>query len=326
MHLDINTELRYFNDLLFSLSDKERELALRIANDPFEFVRFHNILKEGKRLKISERQIRELTELGYILYFKRNINKGYKWVVNQYQKLPTITLRTSTVVDLQQYSTPPPIAYLFGQFADKDPVNAFDPTAGNGMLFLNLYPTNTYANEIDLFRLKNLKYQHFETSYYDAYADSFPKEWNKKMDIVVTNPPFGSIPEIKFDSYKITSLEHYIVIEALKTMKDTGKACIIVGGNVEYDNNGIITPGKFRQFLFYLYSKYNVVDVINCSGDLYYKMGTSFPITIILIHGITDNPKYPPRADFDLATATRNSPNQVKYFEALEGRFNEHTE
>ncbi|MEK7111975.1 MAG: N-6 DNA methylase, partial [Patescibacteria group bacterium] len=155
--------------------------------------------------------------------------------------------------------------------------------------------------------------------YFDATKE-FPEEYKNKFDFVVTNPPFGTFPPMYFDKYEITSLEHYIVLKALETMKPTGKAAIIVGGNINYDKNGIITPGKFRQFLFYLYSRYNVVDVLNCSGDLYYKMGTSFPITIIFIKGITHNPKYPPRVDFDLSTGMTNSPNQIQHFEAIKSR------
>lgn len=322
----MNEKIRYFNQKLLTLSRNEIDFFKLISFNPIRFSRLHEINKLGARYNIPIRQIRDLVELGYIYYFSNVIgyldkNGGmaaFNKVIADYDKLPTLTTRTSTIIDLQQYSTPPPIAYLFGEFGG-EVETVFDPTAGNGMLFLNIKAQKEYGNEISLYRLKNLNYQGVVTSYFDATKE-FPNEYHKKFDFIVTNPPFGTYPATKFDEYEITSLEHFIVLKALETMKETGKAAIIVGGNVEYDQNGIIKPGKFRQFLFYLYSRYNVLDILNCSGDLYYTMGASFPFIIILISGITGQKKYPPRADFDLSTGTLNSPNQIVHFEAIKSR------
>lgn len=322
----MTSKLQYFNKKLLTLSKKEFDFLGRISFNPFIYSRFQQILKEAQRSEINTRQARELTELAYILYYKNTIDyldkaggmAAFNKIVDDYEKLPTLTTRTSTIVDLGQYSTPAPVSYLLGEFGG-EVETVFDPTAGNGMLFLNVKAKEKYGNEISLYRLKNLNYQGIKTTYFDATKE-FPEEYKQKFDFIVTNPPFGTFPPIKFDKYEITSLEHYIVIKALETMKPAGKAAIIVGGNVEYDANGIIKPGKFRQFLFYLYSRYNVVDVLNCSGELYYKMGTSFPITIIFIKGITHQPKYPTRVDFDLSTGTTNSPNQIIHFEAIKSR------
>ena len=67
-------------------------------------------------------------------------------------------------------------------------------------------------------------------------------------------------------------------------MKDDGRAAIIIGGKTEYAKNGSLNP-KDKAFLGYLYSHYNVEDVINVDGGLYAKQGTSYPTRIILING-----------------------------------------
>jgi hypothetical protein len=76
-----------------------------------------------------------------------------------------------------------------------------------------------------------------------------------------------------------------MTIHALDTMKDSGRAAIIVGGHTEWDEYGRVRNGADRYFLSYLYHYYNVEDVINIKGDMYSKQGTRFPIRLILING-----------------------------------------
>ena len=47
---------------------------------------------------------------------------------------------------------------------------------------------------------------------------------------------------------------------------DSGKAAIIIGGHTRWDDKGRIQAGKQRIFFNYLYSRYNVADVINIDG------------------------------------------------------------
>ncbi len=45
------------------------------------------------------------------------------------------------------------------------------------------------------------------------------------------------------------------------------KASIIVGGHMRYDKKGRIQKGTHRIFYNYLYSYYNVVDIIHIDGS-----------------------------------------------------------
>lgn len=88
-----------------------------------------------------------------------------------------------------------------------------------------------------------------------------------------------------------------MAINALESMKDDGRAAIIIGGKTEYAKNGSLNP-KDKAFLGYLYSHYNVEDVINVDGSLYAKQGTSYPTRIILINGRRlDENAFPPVKD-----------------------------
>ena len=120
---------------------------------------------------------------------------------------------------------------------------------------------------------------------------------DKNVDVVITNPPFGSATPKEYDGYKISSLEGQMAINALDSMKDDGRAAIIIGGKTEYAKNGSLNP-KDKAFLGYLYSHYNVEDVINVDGGLYAKQGTSYPTRIILINGRRLNENaFPPVKD-----------------------------
>jgi hypothetical protein len=132
-------------------------------------------------------------------------------------------------------------------------------------------------------RLSNLQKQGFgEVTSQDGLL-SFGE---KQYDVIVTNPPFGNVTPKTYDGlYEISGLEHQMAINALESMKDDGRAAIIIGGNTEYNQNGSI-KGKDRVFLNYLYAHYNVVDVINMDGKtLYSRQGTGFPVRMILING-----------------------------------------
>lgn len=218
-----------------------------------------------------------------------NDEQKFQNIVRLYQIQPTLSARDNDRINKQQYSTPAPMAYLMGRFVkggrDYLPFKkeCLEPSAGNGMLTIGLPKEQTRVNDIDEMRLSNLAKQGFlEVTNQDG-LQSFGE---KQYDVVVANPPFGSTaPKVYNGLYEISGLEHQMAINALESMKDDGRAAIIIGGNTEYNQNGTI-KGKDRAFLNYLYAHYNVVDVINMNGhELYSRQGTGFPVRMILING-----------------------------------------
>ena len=232
-----------------------------------------------------------------------------------YENQPSLNQRDSERVMKQQYSTPAPYAFLADMYvkAGIEVKSALEPSAGNGMLTIGLPKDAVHVNDIDAQRLANLQRQGFKNITSQDGTQPFA---DNDVDVVVTNPPFGSATPRDYDGYTISSLEGQMAINALESMKDNGRAAIIIGGKTEYAKNGSLNP-KDKAFLGYLYSHYNVEDVINVDGSLYAKQGTTYPTRIILINGRRfDENAYPPVKDKARAEA-------VKSYDELYKRIND---
>ncbi len=226
-----------------------------------------------------------------------NNAEKFKRIKKLYENQPSLNQRDSERVMKQQYSTPAPYAFLADMYVKgngKEIKSALEPSAGNGMLTIGLPKDAVHVNDIDAQRLENLRRQGFKNVTSQDGTQPFA---DKDVDVVVTNPPFGSATPKEYDGYKISSLEGQMAINVLESMKDDGRAAIIIGGKTEYAKNGSLNP-KDKAFLGYLYSHYNVEDVINVDGSLYAKQGTSYPTRIILINGRRlDENAFPPVKD-----------------------------
>ena len=223
-----------------------------------------------------------------------NDARKFELIKKLYENQPSLNQRDSERVMKQQYSTPAPYAFLADMYVKgggKEVKSALEPSAGNGMLTIGLPMDVVHVNDIDAQRLANLRRQGFKNVTSQDGTQPFA---DKDVDVVVTNPPFGSATPKEYDGYKISSLEGQMAINALDSMKDDGRAAIIIGGKTEYAKNGSLNP-KDKAFLGYLYSHYNVEDVINVDGSLYAKQGTTYPTRIILINGRRlDENAFPP--------------------------------
>jgi hypothetical protein len=263
--------------------------------------------KIAERVGLKDIKDTDLQELAETAIVKRargiasseSTNDAVKFerIKTLYENQPSLNQRDSERVMKQQYSTPAPYAFLADMYVKgKGKVidSALEPSAGNGMLTIGLPMDKVHVNDIDAQRLANLRRQGFKNVTSQDGTQPFA---DKDVDVVVTNPPFGSATTKEYDGYKISSLEGQMAINALESMKDDGRAAIIIGGKTEYAKNGSLNP-KDKAFLGYLYSHYNVEDVINVDGGLYAKQGTSYPTRIILINGRRLNENaFPPVKD-----------------------------
>jgi len=253
---------------------------------------------------IKDTDLQELAETAIVkrargIASSESTNDAVKFerIKTLYENQPSLNQRDSERVMKQQYSTPAPYAFLADMYVKgngKVIESTLEPSAGNGMLTIGLPMDKVHVNDIDAQRLANLRRQGFKNVTSQDGTQPFA---DKDVDVVVTNPPFGSATPKEYDGYKISSLEGQMAINALESMKDDGRAAIIVGGKTEYAKNGSLNP-KDKAFLGYLYSHYNVEDVINVDGSLYAKQGTSYPTRIILINGRRLNENaFPPVKD-----------------------------
>jgi hypothetical protein len=242
----------------------------------------------------DQTKIKEFTELAivqrarHLAHEPYTIHERYEDIVALYQSQVNLSHRTSQSILLQQYSTPAPIAFLAGVFCGIHQFDrsqkGFEPSAGNGMLTVAGNPETFEVNELDRVRNANLQKQGFSKV---SSENATKIQCGRSFDAVLTNPPFGTLDvEVLFDTFPIKTLEHVMALKALDCMKDSGRAAIIIGGHTHWDEKGRIQAGKNRIFFNYLYSRYQVLDVINMNGKkLYSRQGTSFDTRLILIGG-----------------------------------------
>ncbi len=211
----------------------------------------------------------------------RNSRTSFDLICKLYDMQPTIGARSSERVKMQQYSTPLPMAWVANHFAmaGKSSGQVLEPTAGNGMLVFTVPVEQVHANELDETRLDNLREQGFaKVTNQDAN-----KPFSGEYDVLIANPPFGQRIAKVYDGKLIGGLDPQITVNALQSLKDDGRAAIIIGGNMEYADNGSVKG--LKPFFTYLYDHYNVKGIVDMDGKLYQKQGTTFPTRMILIEG-----------------------------------------
>jgi hypothetical protein len=263
------------------------------------------------------KQADEAIETGVVLAGRKIVEAGrkqglspqviYSRLVDLYNRQPNLSVRSSTSVRDQAYSTPVPLAYLASELAGITyESKVLEPTAGNGMLLVGAKMANSVANELNPKRAAMLDAMGFKAEQKNAATENMAPA--KSQDAVIANPPFGVTKDDKGDTiiyevkpnYGTREVDHAIAFKALATMKDNGRAVLIVGGvqSEGEDARREDYRGKSkRTFYFNLYNDYNVVDHFTIDGDLYSKQGASYPVDVIVIDGRGKSARDLPAAD-----------------------------
>lgn len=274
-----------------------------LAQDIYQYLKTGETINDNNRLKkfIADRdgittnhvtepmmkEAQEALELGMVMMARDTVSSGldeqsiYDELVRQYNNMPVLDARSSTSMENQAYSTPAPMAFIASQLAGiTQQSTAYDPTTGNGMLLIGTTVDNATSNEINDDRANNLRQLGYEPTQNDA--QTFVPD--QLFDAIITNPPFGPLKQtIKYDGYNFRKLDYLIPAKALESMKDDGRAVIIIGAN-DVRKPGIIGESD-RIFFNWLYSRYNVVDHFEADGSLYKRQGAGWPVRIITIDG-----------------------------------------
>jgi len=253
----------------------------------------------------------EAVELSWLLWYKMLYKEPIPFEARLKKMIqfwdtvqPTYAYSDSSKELYKQYSTSCPIGAIIAQYTRMDEAEfIFEPSAGNGLLLVGANPRITHVNEIDKSRRESLKHQGFGRITSENAAEPFPEMMHKVHDVVVTNPPFASWDDSKFDKERIIQkyfnkhrglenhirLEHLMAGLALYTMTDDGKAAIIIMGHVYYGDDGLFA--KYRPFFNWLYRHYKVDDIINMNSyKLYNKQGAVTKTMLILIGGRKSEP------------------------------------
>lgn len=230
---------------------------------------------------------------GLIIQQSQTTHEAYDRLVDLLERQPNLSVRSSTSVLQQAYSTPIPIAYLASVLVNITPdTTVYEPTAGNGALLIAANPMKVIANEINTNRFTELSTRGY---YQLTQQDAITYHLEEQVDRVICNPPFGSVLNAhhrtqRFRIYDTwtTQIDHVIALNALDVMKDEGRAVLILGGKL--GNDAELRSNRYhtresRAFYYLLYQHYNVIQHISIWGDLYRKQGAGFPIDLIVIAG-----------------------------------------
>lgn len=291
---------RFLGGGRFETITQARQLAAVILDEP---------VRPGEPLA---KAIEEAIEQGVLLAAKHVVDSGdrsgniYDRLVDLYQRQPTLGTRTSSSVELQQYSTPAPLAYLAGKLAGIDhSKTVYEPTAGRGALLMLASPAGAIANELDPKRTADLTSQGYSATHHDA--TSYRPE--QQVDVVIANPPFGRRrSENGTDRFQIgaadtpivtAEIDQAIAWKALEAMKDDGKAALIIGSELgnEQQRRERYNSLRVRKYFFNLYRQYHVTQHFTVEGDLYSRQGGRYPVDVILIEGRKRQPFLDPKAD-----------------------------
>lgn len=247
----------------------------------------------------------------------------YDRLVDLYNRQPNLAVRSSTSVRDQAYSTPVPLAYLASELAGiTHESKVLEPTAGNGMLLIGADMAKATANELNTKRAAMLDAMGFKAETKNAATATLAALHSQ--DAVIANPPFGITKNDKGDTiiyqvspnYSTREVDHAIAFKALATMKDDGRAVLIVGGSNATSEEGRREDyrGKSkREFYFNLYQAYNVTDHFTVDGALYARQGASYPVDVIVINGRGKSARDLPAADL---------PAIIPSYEALKEKLN----
>jgi len=289
---------------------KEEQVKTSASDSVVEHFRaggkFKNIVEARKFVRerdgeLDDKAVEEAVEAGVVKRAREIVAEGndasetYQRLVDLYSSQPNLNTRTSTSIENQAYSTPAPLAYLASHAAGIDQnTTVYEPTAGNGMLLIGADPSKSTANELNPDRVKSLEGQGFKPSQGDAMEHT-P---SGKVDVVIANPPFGSVlmddgktnKTFPLSGTTTNKIDEAISLRALESMKDDGRAVLIIGS--KHGRNVDSTPQEAaikyrsgRKFFKKLYDGYNVIDHYTVDGKLYNKQGAQWPVDVIVIEG-----------------------------------------
>lgn len=209
----------------------------------------------------------------------KSAEDGIVWMEELLARIPTQTKRTEEQLALQQFSTPPNIAYLANWLADIDSSDfVLEPSAGIGGLatFAKAFGATTAVNEISERRLGALRSLGFDhvTSENAEQLDNILPDYIKPT-VVVMNPPFSSTGgRTKNSSNNVKP--H--VEQALNRLQDNGRLVAILGQGASND-----APMFAKWWDSLREQGYDIRANIGIDGSNYRKYGTTFNVRLVVI-------------------------------------------
>ncbi|MBU7006292.1 strawberry notch-like NTP hydrolase domain-containing protein [Phosphitispora fastidiosa] len=204
------------------------------------------------------------------------------------EAIPTQTKRTEEQDRLQQFSTPPNIAYIAAWVANISHNDiVLEPSAGIGGLAVfakSAGAREVIVNEFSPRRAEVLKEMGFDqvfTENAEQLNNVLPKDI--KPTVIIMNPPFSSTARIRSKNDTKNAIMH--MEQALKKLAPGGRLVAIVGQGMS-DN-----AANFKGWWNKLRETYNIRANIGINGKNYSKYGTNFGVQLVVIDKTGPLPK-----------------------------------
>jgi predicted RNA methylase len=195
------------------------------------------------------------------------------------QRLPTQTDRTLEQIELQQFSTPPTLAYFVARLLNPNPTDVvLEPSAGTGSLAIwpRALGARVICNETSPRRNSLLRcVLNFDALPLDAEIidDLLPRDI--KPTGVLMNPPFSSTSGRVTKTNSIYGARH--VASALRRLQDAGRLVAIVGEAMSFHHS------NFSEWWQRIACLCNIRANLTLDGKEYAKYGATPDVQILVI-------------------------------------------
>lgn len=192
--------------------------------------------------------------------------------------LPPQSWRTNKQKEMQQFSTPPQIAYLLANILNPTVDELIlEPSAGTGSLaaWLRAAGCKIHVNELSAIRRTFLALQGYQPTGLNAefLDDLLPNEIAPEG--ILMNPPFSASGGRVKTGDSNFGFRH--IKSALARLKTGGRLVALLG------NDSVTKSDKGRRFLSEIAANYDLRAVITLPKSAYYKYGTNFQTCIVCI-------------------------------------------
>lgn len=196
------------------------------------------------------------------------------------ENVPTQTKRTAEQDEFQQFSTPPPFAYVVNWVSNLTPKDVVvEPSAGIGgiAVFAKTAGAKVVVNELSPRRraiLEQLSFDRVFGENAEQLNNVLPSD--VKPTVVLMNPPFSATAG-RMAGQRKTSFGAQHIEQALKRLQPGGRLVAIVGEGMAFDRPA------FKAWWNKIRKEYNVRANVGLSGGEYRKYGTTFDNQILVI-------------------------------------------
>lgn len=217
--------------------------------------------------------------------------------------MPTHTRRSETSQALEQFSTPPGLAYVASVAASMSAGDhVLEPSAGTGMLAIHAELAGATAlslNELAemRFELLGLLFPAVAVSHHDAASIDDKLPVSIRPNVVLMNPPFSALADVD-RGMRDTALRH--IVSALARLEPGGRLVAITGAGLSPD------APKWAESFTRLQETARIVFTAAIDGKVYAKHGTTVDTRLTVIDKLpADDPaRLPASAGIAPDTAT----------------------